>query len=190
MRKGLLAVALSAAMVLALAACGSDGGSSGAPAPATSTTFAFDNVQWIKAAPDPSESAEMVCSQEARDDIDVSLGINAKKITKPTWDEPNHIYACEYVYPRGKIRLEVKEMSSGDETTAYFEKVKAEQGAEQELPGLGQGAWVLDNGNVLVRKDYKTLIVDVSEAPKIPAMRRSDVAINVASVIMSCWTGY
>lgn len=190
MRKGLLAVGLGATMVLALAACGSDGGSSGAPATSTSTTFAFDNAQWVKAGPDPSESAEMVCTKEARDDIDVSLGIKTKKITKPTWDAANHIYACEYVFAKGKIRLEVKEMSSGDETTAYYDQVRLQQGAEQELPGLGQGAWVLDNGNVLVRKDYKTLIVDVSEAPEIPAMRRSDVAVNVASVIMSCWTGY
>jgi hypothetical protein len=189
MRKALL-VGMCAAATLSLAACGSDGGSSGAPATSTSTTFAFDNAQWVKAGPNPSESAEMVCSEEARDDIDVSLGIKTKKITKPTWDEQNHVYACEYVFARGKVRLEVKEMSSGDETTAYFDQVKREQDAVQELPGLGQGAWVLDNGNVLVRKDYKTLIVDVSEAPKIPAMRRSDVAVNVASVIMSCWTGY
>jgi hypothetical protein len=192
MRKALL-LGLSAAVVLALAACGSDGGSTGAPAgtsPNTSTTFAFDNARWVKAGPNPSESAEMVCSQEARDDIDASLGIKTKKITKPTWVRKDHIYSCDYVFSGGKIRLEVKEMSSGDETTAYFEQIKARDNAVQELKGLGQGAWVLENGNVLVRKDYKTLIVDVADAPEIPAMRRSDVAINVASVIMSCWTGY
>jgi hypothetical protein len=189
MRKGLLA-ASSVIMVLALVACGSDGGSTGSPA--TSTTFAFDNAQWVKAAPNPSISAKMVCSAEAREDIDASLGIKAKKITKPTWVRADHVYSCDYVFDRGKIRLEVKEMSSGDETTAHFDQVKEQQVAVQELKGLGQGAWVLANGNVLVRKDYKTLVVDVSGIPDkfVPAMRRSDVAINVASVIMSCWTGY
>jgi hypothetical protein len=188
MRKGLL-VGLSVVTTLTLVACGSDGGSTGSTT-STSAPFDFDNAQWIKAGPDPSVSAKMVCSAEAREDIDASLGVKAKKITKPTWVRADHVYECDYVYPRGKIRLEVKEMSSGDETTAYFDQVKEQYGAKQELNGLGQGAWVLANGNVLVRKDYKTLVVDVTDAPKIPAMRPSDVAINVASVIMSCWTGY
>jgi hypothetical protein len=187
MGKGLLA-GLCALLALALVACGSDGGSSGSSA--TSTTFAFDNAQWVKAGPKPSDSAKMVCAAEARDLIDASLGIKAKKVSKPAWVRKDHIYSCAYVFAHGKIRLEVKEMSSGDETTAYFDRIKEQQGAKQDLKGLGQGAWVLDNGNVLVRKDYKTLVVDVSDAPKIPAMRPSDVAINVANVIMSCWTGY
>jgi len=186
MRRGLLA-GLTAAMVLTLVACGSDGGSTGSPV--TSTTFAFDNAQWVKAGPKPSDSAKMVCSTEAREDIDASLGIKAKKLEQ-TWVRKDHEYTCAYHYPHGTIRLEVKEMSTGDETTAYFDQVKEQHGTAQELNGLGQGAWVLDNGNVLVRKDYKTLVVDVSDAPKVPAMRPSDVAINVASVIMSCWTGY
>jgi hypothetical protein len=42
-----------------------------------------------------------------------------------------------------------------------------------------------------VRKDYKVLLVDVTGIPGnfAPAMRRSDVAVSIASVIMSCWTG-
>ncbi len=189
MRKGLL-VALTVVVGLVPAACGSDGGST--VSSPTTTTFQFDNASWDKAGPKPSESAEMVCSAEARDDIEASLGVKARKITKPTWVRKDHMYSCEYVYPRGKIRLDVKEMSSGDETTAYFDQIKEQEGATEELKGLGQGAWILRNGNVLVRKDYKTLVVDVSGIPPdmVPAMRRSDVAINVANVIMSCWTGY
>jgi hypothetical protein len=189
MRRGLLA-ALSAAVVLTVAACGSSGSSGSSPA--TSTTDPFENAAWIKAGPEPSDSAKMVCSPEARRDIEASLGVKAKKVAKPTWVRKDHMYSCDYVFPRGTVRLFVKEMSSGDETTAYFDKVKEQYGGEQELKGLGQRAWVLKNGNVLVRKDYKTLLVDVSGIPPrfVPAMRRSDVAINVAAVIMSCWTGY
>jgi len=42
-----------------------------------------------------------------------------------------------------------------------------------------------------VRKDYKVLLVDVTHIPEhlVPAMRRSDVGINIGAVIMSCWTG-
>jgi hypothetical protein len=95
------------------------------------------------------------------------------------------------VYPRGRIVLSVKELSNGTETTNYFESVKRKFGETQDLKGLGQGASVLKNGDVVVRKDYKVLLVDVTGIPErlVPAMRRSDVAISVAAVIMECWTG-
>ncbi len=188
MRKGVVG-AVCIVSVLALAACGSSGGKTGGSA--TSTTNPFENASWDKAGPSPSVSAKMVCSTEARNDIAAALGIKAKQVTRPTWVRKSHLYSCDYVYPRGKIKLTVKELSSGDETTAYFDQVKQRYRAVQELPGLGQGAAVLRNGNVAVRKDYKTLLVDVSGIPAnlVPAMKRSDVAINIAAVIMSCWTG-
>jgi hypothetical protein len=181
--------ALSIAMVLALAACGSSGGKTGSAA--TTTSNPFENATWEKAGPTPSISAKMVCSAEARAEIAASLGVKAQRVTKPVWDPESHLYSCDYVYPRGKIRLTVKEMSSGAGTTAYFNQVKDKYGTVQELQGLGQGAWVLRNGDVVVRKDYKTMLIDVTGIPAnmIPAMRPSDVAINIAALIMSCWTG-
>jgi hypothetical protein len=180
-------VGLSIVLLCALAACGSSGKTGGAP---TTTSNPFENASWDKAGPNPSVSAKMICSTEARNDIASALGIAAKKVTKPTWDRKDHLYACDYVYPRGKVGLTVKEMSSGDETTAYFDRVKAKYGAAQKLE-IGQGAWLLRNSDLVVRKDYKVLLVDVTRIPAnlIPAMKRSDVAINVAAVIMSCWTG-
>jgi hypothetical protein len=188
MRRG-LAGGLSVALVCALAACGSSG-KTAAPGP-TTTSNPFANAAWDKAGPEPSVSAKMVCSAEAREDITTALGIAAKRVTKPTWDAEKHLYSCDYVYPRGTIRLVVKEMSSEDETTEYFERVQRKYGAVRQLKGIGQGATVLRNGDIVVRKDYKTLLVDVTRIPQrmIPAMRRSDVAINIANVIMTCWIG-
>jgi hypothetical protein len=187
MRRGHVA-ALSVVLACTLAACGSSSKSGGPP---TTTSNPFENASWDKAGPNPSISAQMICSGEARADITTALGIKAKKVTRPTWDRKDHVYACDYVYPRGTVRLTVKEMSNGDETGAFFDRVKAKYGTVQELNGLGQGASLLRNGDVVVRKDYKVLLVDVTRIPErmIPAMRRSDVAINVAAVIMSCWTG-
>ena len=181
-------VGLSMVLLCALTACGSSGGKTGGAA--TTTSNPFENASWDKAGPNPSVSAKMVCSTEARNDIASALGIKAKQVTKPTWDRNDHLYACDYVYPSGTVGLTVKEMSSGDETTAYFDRVKAKYGAVQKLE-IGQGAWLLRNGDIVVRKDYKVLLVDVTRIPAnmIPAMKRSDVAINVAAVIMSCWTG-
>src|SRR4051812_2914601 len=189
MRRGRIAACCVVA-VAALAACGSSGSTAKSP----STTRApneFENASWDKAGPNPSTSAKMVCSDEARNDIQASLGIKASRVSKPTWVRKNHVYSCTYVYPRGKIVLSVKELTNGTETTAYFDAVKRKYGTVQDLKGLGQGAWVLKNGDVVVRKDYKVLLVDVTHIPEhlVPAMRRSDVAINIGAVIMSCWTG-
>ena len=43
--------------------------------------------------------------------------------------------------------------------------MKQKYGTTQELNGLGQGAWVLKNNDVVVRKDYKVLLVDVTGIP-------------------------
>ena len=75
------------------------------------------------------------------------------------------MYSCTYVYPKGKITLSVKELSSEDETTAYFDSIKQKYGLTQQLNGLGQGAWILKNNDVVVRKDYKVLLVDVHAIP-------------------------
>ena len=176
---------------LLLSACGSSGSTATSP---SSTTNPFVNASWEVAKSTPSISAQMVCQKEARQEIAATLGKQATRVTKPTWDRAHHLYSCTYVYPRGRITLTVKEMSSGTETTDYFNRVIAKYGTAQELKGLGQGAWVLKNDDVVVRKDYKVLLVDVSRVPPglgkfTQAMRRSDVGISIAAVIMSCWTG-
>jgi hypothetical protein len=59
------------------------------------------------------------------------------------------------------------------------------------LIGLGQGGFIARNGDAVVRKDYKVLLVDVHGLPAkfLPLLRRSDVSQSVAEVILGCWTG-
>ena len=88
----------------------------------------------------------------------------------------------------------VKELVDDKTTTAYFNEQQQRLGLKDKLFGLGQGAFVAKNDDVVVRKDWKVLVVDVTNVPKatgafIPTMVRSDVATNIASVIMSCWQG-
>jgi hypothetical protein len=182
---------LTLAAVVALAGCGSSGARSGGGSTATTTPQLFSSKTYEKAKPDPSISAKMICQKEARADIATNLGIAATRVTKPTWNRAQHLYACTYVYPNGKIAVSVKEMSSATETTAYFNSIVKRYGTTQPLIGLGQGAWVLRNNDVLVRKDYKVLLVNVQGLPKQfrPIMRSSDAAINVAVAIMGCWSG-
>ena len=176
--------------IAVLSACGS---SSPTASPTTDTSSAqqLSSPLWDKAGPNPSKSAKMVCEPEARRDIAATLGIKATRVTAPTWVQAQHLYSCTYVYPHGRITLHVKELVDEDTTTAYFNGVRKKYGTTQKLIGLGQGAWILKNNDVVVRKDYKVLLVDVQGIPPsfAPAMTRSDVATNIGVAIMGCWTG-
>jgi len=178
--------------VTALGACGGSSSSTSSHGNATTTApELFSSKSYEKAKPNPSISAKMICQKEARADIASGVGIAATRVTQPTWNRAQHLYACNYVYPNGKIALSVKEMSSASETTAYFNGIIKKYGTIQPLIGLGQGAWVLKNSDVVVRKDYKVLLVDVTGIPKHfqPLITSSDAAINVAVAIMGCWSG-
>jgi hypothetical protein len=171
------------AIGLALAGCG--GSSSPKANPATQPS----SNSYKPAGANPSVSAKMICEKEAINDIASTLGVHTKKVTTPTWTD--HTYACTYVYPKGSFTMSVKELVDTKTTTDYFNSLKSSLGAKQKLIGLGQGAFIAKNDDVVVRKDYKVLHVDVQKVPAnfVPAMKRADVAENIAVVIMGCWSG-
>ena len=172
-------------MALVLAACG--GSSKPSSNPTTSSTGHIAK----EASNVPSVSAKMICETEAATEIYQSAtGVKTVAAFKPTWVD--HVYSCKYVYPGGAfMTLSVKEVSNADETTAYFDSLATKLGKTRDLT-IGQGAFQVKNGSVVVRKDFKVLLVDVSKLPAsfgVPAASRADVAINVAATIMGCWTG-
>jgi hypothetical protein len=176
------------AALFALAACGS----SSPPKASPKTSTGPSSVTYEPAGVNPSKSAKMVCEPEVLGDLADTLGVKATRVTKPTWND--HIYSCTFVYPKGSFVLSTKELVSEKTTTDYFNAQKQRLGVKQNLYGLGQGAFLGKNDDVVVRKDYKVLLVDVANVPKasgafVPAMDHSDVAINIASVVMSCWVG-
>jgi hypothetical protein len=183
-----LIVPLMLVAALALAACG--GGSSKAGSATSTTVLKLSSSSWETAKPNPSISARMICQTEVRGEIAQALEITETRVV-PTWSKKQHLYSCTYVYPRGKIVLSVKEMSNERETTAYFDAVKNKFGVKQTIVGLAQGAWVLKNDDVVARKDYKVLLVDVHAIPAdfVHQLVRSGVAQSIATVIMACWTG-
>ena len=178
---------------MALTACGGGSAKPASPAttPETTNVNVLSSPTYEKAGPNPSKSAKMVCEPEARADIAATLGVRETSVTPPKWVRAQHLYSCTYVYPKGRVTLNVKELVSEKTTTAYFEGVKRKYGTLQRLIGLGQGAWILKNQNVVVRKDYKVLVVDVTGLPPKfgVSMDPSDVGTNVAVAIMGCWVG-
>jgi hypothetical protein len=180
-------VGVGLAGVILLGACGSKGAPSSSPSVTEQGKAA--SVTYTPAGANPSVSAKMVCQQEVRDEIASALGVSETRVTKPTWSD--HVYSCTYVYPNGSIVISVKELVNADSTTKYFESLAAKLGKKEVIPGLAQGAFLAPNDDVVVRKDYKVLLVDVHGISQqfLPAMTRADVANNIASAIMSCWTG-
>jgi hypothetical protein len=189
-------VPVTISLVLLVAACGGSSKptaqGSGTTAP-TSPSGPTTTVHVAKQASNaPSISAKMICETAAKNDIYQSAtGVKTIAAFKPTWVD--HVYSCDYDYPGGvKMTLSVKEVSSTDETTAYFDSLAAKLGKTKEIPGLGQGAFQVRDGSVVVRKDFKILLIDVTKLPAqfgVPSDTRADVAINVAETIMGCWTG-
>jgi hypothetical protein len=173
--------------VPALTACGGSSNSGSAP---TTNALQLSSPSYEKAKPYPSKSAKMLCQTEVRGEIAAALRVKETRVA-PTWNKKAHLYSCTYFYPRGKIVLSVKEMSSERETTTYFDAIKRKYGTKQPIFGLAQGAFILKNENVVVRKDYKVLLVDVQGIPAnfVHGLYRSGVAATIAAPIMACWTG-
>jgi hypothetical protein len=131
----------------------------------------------------------MVCAHEALNEIDRVLGVTAR-VSKPTW--VGHLYACNYGYPNGSFAMSVKELSSWPETFAYYKSLGTRYGDKGSLGNLGQGAFTTEDGSVVVRKDWKVLLVNIARLPAqfgIPATSRADVAFTIADIILGCWAG-
>jgi hypothetical protein len=189
MRRRILLIVAVAGMLAA--SCGGSSSKTGAPKSSGETTTTGGHVANVASA-NPSKSAKMICEEEAQQDIaDSAIGFDIVQPLKATWKD--HVYSCDYVYKNGAtMTLSVKELSSKEETDAYYKELEQKLGNKALQYGLGQGAFVTDNGSVVVRKDYKVLLVDVSKLPAQfgdPPDTRSNDAINVGVTIMGCWTG-
>jgi hypothetical protein len=180
----LLAIFVGLLVASCIAACGSTGGAT----PGTSSTRTTRAP--LPAGRLPSAISKMVCSTKAQGEIAQALGETAQ-IETPTWVD--HLYACRLVYgPSATLELSVKELSSWSQTYAYYGTLRSQLGNAGSLNGLGQGAFQATSGDVVVRKDWKVLLVNIAELPPQfgqPATPSSDVAVTVADVILGCWAG-
>ena len=143
----------------------------------------------LPAGPTPSTIAKMVCRFEAIQDIDSAIGVQAK-VSTPTWVD--HLYSCRYGYPTGSMVLSIKELSGWRQTSAYFAQLAHQLGHARTIQGLGQGAFQTTDGSMVVRKDWKVLLVDTSGLPPQfgqPPTSSGEVAVTVADVILGCWSG-
>ena len=162
------------AVALGIAGCGSVNTSAESPKPAGKS---------------PSAIARMICAEEAAGEIAQVVAAKAA-VTTPTWAD--HLYSCGYRYSEGTMVLSVKELSSWTQTYAYFDELAENLHKTAPVKGLGQGAFVAGDGSVVVRKDWKILLVDISGLHGMvgsPPSSRDTVALDAAAVILGCWSG-
>lgn len=168
----LLALALLGAAV-ALGGCGASSTAGASPEPAGRT---------------PSPIARMICEPKAAHEIATAIG-SAATVEPPTWID--HDYSCAYAYRTGTMVLSVKELSSWAATKEYFSSVE-HPGTWRPLYRLGQQAAQGPDGTIVVRKDWKVLVVDVRGLPRelgSPPATPSEAALTVAGAILECWHG-
>ncbi len=88
--------------------------------------------------------------------------------------------------------LSVKELSSWAQTKGYFRTLARQMGTSQSLNGLGQAAIQTTDGSIIVRKDWKVLLVNSAGLPAQfgqPLTSSQAAAQLVADVILGCWNG-
>jgi hypothetical protein len=184
------AVALT--VLLALTGCGSPMASTRAPgsaAPVQAQGSAAPARVPRPAGSSPSEISRMVCTPKTAAEVAQVMGAEAA-VAAPTWTD--HLYSCGYRYRAGTMVLSVKELSSWPQTYAYFDQLAGTLHKTTAIGGLGQGAFIVRDGSVVVRKDWKILLVDISgvrgevgSPPKPPG----ELALYVAQAILGCWDG-
>ncbi len=141
----------------------------------------------------PSPISKQICSRDAQTEMASALGEEAQ-VSTPTWVD--HLYSCTYDYatstPAGSFAVSVKELSSTAETSAYFEGLATTMGRSRDLNALGEGAFQTTSGSVVVRKEWKVLLVNNAGLPAqfgVPPTSSGSVAVTVADVILGCWAG-
>ena len=172
--------------MLALTVIGVAGCTTGASTTASTNT---DLRVPLPAGANPSRISQMVCSADAVKAIRTVVGEKAA-VGAAAW--VNHRYSCRYGYPTGSMVVSVKELSSWPETIAYFDSLATSMGTSQKIYGLGQGAFQTTDGSVVVRKDWKVLVVDISGLPGqfgVPPTSSGNVALRVSYQILGCWAG-
>jgi len=141
----------------------------------------------------PSASSRMICGPEIQGDVVTMLALHPAPSTTTTW--AGHLYTCTYHLPAGPLVLSVKESPDVASATVYFNALRQRLAPTHPLTGLlslGETAYDTPGGTVVVLKDDKTLQIDATELPRVAGQHqqsRTDLAYEVASDIIGCWTG-
>jgi hypothetical protein len=138
----------------------------------------------------PSDTARMVCGEDIRGQVSQVLKLPTPPKTDSSWAD--QLYTCTYRLPMGPMVLSVKQSTGTVAAAGYFSKLRPTLGSTETLQGLGERSYGTGDGVVVVIKDNLTLKVDTTGLPKVfgaDGQRRADLAYEIASDVLGCWTG-
>jgi hypothetical protein len=140
----------------------------------------------------PSESAEMVCSDEIHTAVARTFQQPSLAAGTSTWVD--RMFTCTYRLDAGPLVLSVQNSVPGPSGPAYFAALRASDGSARLFTGLqafGLPSYETSSGRVVFLKDGKTLVVDAGRLPRIAGpegQSRSEVAYAIAADVIGCWS--
>jgi len=183
------------AFLFLLAGCGATPPATGAPG--TSPGAASNTAALPASGSDaglrtgrPPASAAMVCDADIKSKVRQALSLAGPPSTEWRWSDG--VYTCDYHLPLGRLSVQVTVLTGAPQARTLFDADRARTLGARPLAGLGEGAFGTENGTVLVLKDNQVLVVDTTRLPPefgVNGQRRADLAYEVASDVMGCWTG-
>lgn len=185
---GCSAPAEQPASAVSAAASPATNASPGSPAASTPAT------QGGTEATGPSEASRMICGDETKSNIALSLHLPGPPSATDSFADG--LYTCTYKLPSGTLVLTVQESASPASARSYFESLRNKLGTTTPIEGLaslGLPAYQTANGHVSFVKDSSTLFVDASKMPASNGpekMSRSAFAFELATAILGCWNGH
>jgi hypothetical protein len=138
----------------------------------------------------PPATAEMVCGAEISGKVAQVLSLPSPAATRTSWVD--NLYTCTHQLPMGPLILSVKASPSTAAAGEYFDARRLELGGTTPALGLGERAYATPAGTVVGIKDAMTLTVDATGLPEVfgdNGQKRTDLAHEVASDVLGCWTG-
>lgn len=138
----------------------------------------------------PTATALMICSDDIKSKIEQVLKLPRQPYATTSF--ANQIYTCTYHLPVGPMVLSVQHAQTKAAADTYYNRVKSTLGPTAVLLGLGQKAYGAPSGVAVVLKDNETLMVDARGVPAVfgaDQQKRTDLANEIASDVLGCWTG-
>ena len=135
-------------------------------------------------------AARMICNDDIRGKVAQALRLAAPPMTHDRWADD--VYTCHYALPMGDMTLSDQVFPDAGAARAHMATAQAQDRTAQPLAGLGQQAYGSSRGVTVVLKDDQILTVDTTGLPErfgASEQRRTDLANEVASDVLGCWTG-
>jgi hypothetical protein len=179
------------ALLILLAGCGATPPGMGSTGPSPGRADVGAVPASGSNAGEPPASAAMICDADIKSKVGEALGLAGPPSTE--WHWSNGVYACDYDLPMGRMSLQVTVLAGARQARTLFDADRARTPEARPLVGLGERAFGTEDGTVLVLKDNQLLVVDTTRLPQefgANGQRRTDLAYEVASDVLGCWTGH